>query len=287
MWVVARRGGGRQGESVRPPRFRVPSSGFRVPRSAFRVGNGFTLLEVVLVIGLIAVLSALILPDLVTNLERRRLPESAEQMRALITLTRSQAMFDGLRYRIRFPTEEELDEEEDDRQPLIEREDDPLQEPEVYNPVAEPWVYGETLLRDVWCAQVRLEKPTLERLREGMKEEDVSERLAARFEDEDPNYPSLVIEPDGTSEWATFVLTNVSRELTIEEIEEDDPVIEVILDGETGLIWMQRQFLEEELDMLEEYNWPPVLRQDFLRPEPLTEQDVLEIKERLIRRSSS
>jgi len=253
------------------------------PRSA----AGFTLLEVILVIGLIAMLSALVLPDLVTDIERRRLPESADRMRSLITLTRSHAMFDGKRYRIRFPGKDELDDEGDDRQPLVEREDDPIEEPETYNPVNEPWVYGETLLRNVWCAQVRLEKPTIERLREGMKEEDMSERLAARFEDEDPNFPSLVIEPDGTTEWATFVLTNVSRELTLEEIEEGDPVIEVILDGDIGLVWLQRRFLEEELDMLEEYNWPPVLRQDFLRSQPLTEEDVLEIKEKLIRTASA
>jgi hypothetical protein len=240
-------------------------------------------LEVLLVIGLIVVLSAMVLPDLMTELESRRLPESADRMRSLITLARAHAMFEGLRYRIRFPDEDELDDEGGDRQPLIEREDDPLDEPGIFNPVAEPWVYGNTLLHNVWCAQVRLEKPTIERLRQGMDEKDTGERLAARFEDEDPDFPSLVIEPDGASEWATFVITNVSRELTIEEIEETDPVIEVILDGDTGLIWLQRPFLEEELDMLDEYNWPPVLRQDFIRPEPLTEEDVLEIRERLIR----
>ena len=270
---------GRRSAPLRLPARPCEYSAFRIPNSAI----GMTLVEVLLVVGLIAVLSAMILPDLVTDIERRRLPESADRMRSLVILTRAHAMFDGKRYRIRFPTEEELDDEGDDRQPLVEREDDPLKEPGIFNPVEEPWVYGETLLRDVWCIQARLEKPTIERLREGGQNDDVSDRLAARFEDEDPDFPSLVIEPDGTSEWATFAITSISRELTVEDLEEGDPVIEVILDGDTGLIWLQRPFFEEELDMLEEFGWPPVLRQDFLRPELLTEADVLEIKERLIR----
>jgi len=244
---------------------------------------GFTLLEVVLVIGILAVLAAMVMPNLIGEIEGKRLPTSAQQMRSLITMTRANAMFDGKRYRIRFPQEDELDDEGDDRQPLIEREDDPVAEPGVYYPVKAPWVYGETFLRDVWCVQVRLGKPTLERIREGYESNDVLERLDDVFEDQDPDYPPLIIEPDGTSEWATFAITNVSRELSVEDLEEDDPVIDVILDGVTGLIWLQRPFLEEELDMLEEHNWPPVLRRDFLRPQPLTEEDVLEIREQMIR----
>ena len=135
-----------------------------------------------------------------------------------------------------------------------------------------------------WCAQVRLGKPTVEQLQDGYESTDDLDDLGKEFEDEDPDYPPLVIEPDGSCEWAVFVLTNVSREKSIEDLEEDDPVIELILDGTTGLIWLQRPFKEEELDMLEEHNWPAVLRQDFLRPQLLTEQDVLEIQDRMIRR---
>ncbi|MHC4234646.1 MAG: pilus assembly FimT family protein [Planctomycetota bacterium] len=244
---------------------------------------GVTLLEVVLVLGILVALAALAVPNLIAEIEGQRLPTSAEQMRSLITMTRANAMFDGKRYLIRFPREDELDDEGDDRQPLIEREDDPVGEPWVFNPVKAPWVYGETLLRDVWCAQVRLGKPTVERLQDGFQSEQESERLDEVFEDEEPDFPPLIIEPDGTSEWATFVITNVSGELTVEDLEEDDPVIDVILDGVTGLIWLQRPFKEEELDMLEEHNWPPVLRQDFLRPQLLTEEEVLEIREKMIR----
>ena len=85
----------------------------------------------------------------------------------------------------------------------------------------------------------------------------------------------LFIDPDGTCEWVTFVLTNVDREAKVEDLEEGDPVIHLIMDGLTGLIWLQRPFYDEELDMLREHNWPPVLRTDFLRTRALTEEEGL------------
>ncbi len=194
-------------EPVRRCALRLRQSAIRNPQSAI----AFTLLEVLLVVGILAALSALVLPNLIGEIERNRLPNSAEQMRSMLTLVRSNAMFDGLRYRIRFPLEDELDDEGDDRQPLIEREDDPVKEPGVFNPVKAPWVYGETLLRGVWCLQVRLGKPTIERIKDGYESQDVSDRLGEMFEDEDPDYPSLLFEPDGTSEWAVFALTIAPR----------------------------------------------------------------------------
>jgi hypothetical protein len=43
---------------------------------------------------------------------------------------------------------------------------------------------------------------------------------------------------------------------------------------------------EEELSLLEENNWPPVFRRDFLAPKALTEDDVIEIQEKAIRKRS-
>ncbi|MCH7632740.1 MAG: hypothetical protein IIB59_05965, partial [Planctomycetes bacterium] len=52
-----------------------------------------------------------------------------------------------------------------------------------------------------------------------------------------------------------------------------------ILEGLTGLCWLQRPFYDEELDLFADKGWPAVLRQDFLRPDMLTEDDVLELRE--------
>jgi len=57
------------------------------------------------------------------------------------------------------------------------------------------------------------------------------------------------------------------------------PGIDVIVDGLSGLCWLQRPFYDEELDLFEEKNWPAVLRKDFLSPLELTERDVLELRE--------
>ena len=247
-----------------------------------QIWPGFTLLEVLLVVALLVLLTGLIMPNFIGEIEGGRLKTSAEQMRSLLTMTRSHAMFDGKRYRIRFPRHDELDDFGGDRQPIIEREDDPVDEPEEFNRVDDPWVFGVTLLRDVWCAQVRLGKPTLED--ESLTGEQAEELAEELFEDEDPLYPPLLIDPDGTCEWVTFVLTNVDREMNVEDLDEDDPVIHVIMEGFTGLAWLQRPFYEEELDMLREHDWPPVLRTDFLRGQPLTEEEVLEIKEQRIRK---
>jgi hypothetical protein len=47
---------------------------------------------------------------------------------------------------------------------------------------------------------------------------------------------------------------------------------------------LQRPFYEDEIEMLKENGWPPVLRKDFFRRAPLTEADVLEISETAVRR---
>ncbi len=234
-------------------------------------------------IGLLMAVFGLAIPDLMREIENRRLPESARQMRAMLTLVRANAMYDGKRYRIRFPEEDEIDSEGEQRQPLIEREDDPFLEPGVYNLVTSPWARGETLLRDIRCAETRLGRPTLEKLEEELVGEQEEERLEALAEGFEEGFPPLIVETDGTSEWVTYLLTDAPAEVDPEELDEYRR-IEVIADGFTGLIWLQRPFYEEELEMFKEHDWPPVLRRDFLRETPLTEEEVLEISETRVRR---
>jgi len=250
--------------------------------------SAYTLVEVVLVVALLVAISALAIPNFIRELEREELPGSARQLRSLITLTRANAAFDGLRYRIRFPADDEEDLLLDRRQPMIEREDDPIHEPDVFNQVTAPWAIGTTLLRDVRCAEVRPGRPTIAKLKELRKTRDeIEESLReaeAKEEHFDPERPPLYIEPDGSSEWATFVLTDAPPEIDLEALDEDAALeewgrIDVIAEGLTGLTWMQRPFYDEELDLFEEKGWPAVLRQDFLDPRLLTEDDVLELHE--------
>ncbi|MGB2988223.1 MAG: type II secretion system protein [Phycisphaerae bacterium] len=256
----------------------------RPTRSRPHQYRAFTLLEVSLVVGILVVLSAMVVPTFIRQLKEDELPRSARQLRSMITLVRANAAFDNLRYQIRFPNEDELDPLGGERQPLIEREDDPIDDPEVFNLVTAPWAVGNTLLGDVWCAEVRLGRPTIEEIRTRRERaaENIEEELEELFEDIDPERPPLFVEPDGSSEWVTFVLTTAPRDIELEELE-DYPQVDLIVDGATGLAWLQRPFYEEELDLFEEKNWPAVLRQDFLDPRVLTEDDVLEIRESQLR----
>ena len=176
-----------------------------------RPASAFTLLEVLLVVGILALVASLALPNLTREIENRRLRTSAFQMRSLLELVRNHAQFDGRRYRVRFPEADELDAMGGDRQPIIEREDDPLKEPDEWNAVIAPWTFGTTLLKDVWCVQVRLGRPTTEKLLN--PELAVADRLEASFENFDENLPPLYVEPDGTSAWVTYVLTQGDRDL--------------------------------------------------------------------------
>ena len=252
--------------------------------------TAFTMLEILLVIGILAVLAGMAMPRLIRKLEAERLPASCNQLRALLVLTRSNAMLEGMRYRIRFPAEDEIDNEGGQQQPIVEVERDPLEHPEEFDRVKAPWARDPVFKDGVRCAQVRLGKPSVEQLLgETDKNDDVSvqrEEEVERVTEEsfDEGFPPLVIEPDGTTEWVTFVLTDTPADIDYEELDpETDTMVDVILDGVTGLVWLQRALYEDELQMMKENGWPPVLRQDFLTKTALTEDDVLEIRETRIR----
>jgi type II secretory pathway pseudopilin PulG len=245
--------------------------------------SALTLVEVLLVCGMLVLLAAIAMPALLQQVRARSLEMSARHLGSLVSLVRSQAQFDGRRYRIRFPTEEEREKGKASNQPIIEREDDPMNAPQQFNPVRESWVIGDTLLGRVWCAEVRLGRPTIAQLQEQRKNQtsEIEKLQVEAFEDFDPDLPPLVIEPDGSCEWATFVVTEAPRDTDLRDLV-DEIRLEVIVDGFTGQSWVQRPFYDEELDLFEEKNWPVVLRQDLLTARVLTEDDVLEIQERRV-----
>ncbi len=242
----------------------------------------FTLIEMVLVVGLLLLISAITIPNFFNEFKREKLPTSASQLRSLVTLVRANAAFDAKRYRIRFAREGETDSLGGIQQPIVEREDDPIAYPEEFNPVTANWAAGKTLLGDVRCAEVRLGRPTVADIMR--RRESASRELEQAFstrqqrEEFERERPPVYIEPDGTSDWVTFTLTEASSEIPLNEIYQH-PGIDVILDGLTGLCWLQRPFYDDELDLFKEKNWPAVLRKDFLTPRMLTEQDVLELRE--------
>ncbi len=260
----------------------MPHSRLHIKPIRCRYGKrrAFTLIEIVLVLGIILVITAMTAPSFFRQMKEAELPNSARQLRSLVTLVRANAAFDGMRYRIRFPEDDEEDPLGGDRQPLIEREDDPIEEPDTFNLVTAPWAVGRTILGDVWCAEVWLERPTIERMQD--RRDTIRDAMEEALEDFSVERPPLVIEPDGSSDWASMILIKSPRDIGPDEFE-NYPRIELIMDGATGLAWLQRPFYDEELDLFEEKNWPAVLRQDFLDPRVLGEDDVLELRDFSVR----
>ncbi len=248
-----------------------------------RMAKAFSLLEIILVIGLLSILSALAVPNLLRQLTSEKLPGSARQLRSLLSMTRAKTMLDGKRHRIRFPRNDEIDARGGSRQPIIERENEPFEDPGVFEPVLAAWARDVVLRDGIWCMEVRLGRPNLDDELVEQMQEDFRLRMQGIGDEFEPLFPPVVFDLDGTSEWATFVVTNGPEDTDDEDDLPRDAVIQVIMDGMTGLIWLQRPFAESEKEMLLENDWPPVLRRDFLTQRLLTEEDVLEIQETKVR----
>jgi len=211
------------------------------------------LLEVVLVIGLISIVAAFAWPNLERRLRRSELPESADQFRSLLHLTRAQAMLENQRYRIRF--------EPKAQHPIVEAETDPFASPGRYEPVKTDWAREARLLGDVNVHAIRIGRPdyTLPLDDERSESDATDERTATQedsstatgdvgadgkfdnvagaqsTEDEvpiDETRPPIVFEPDGSSDWLTVVLVDRPLDQPLDD-EVEQEWIE--LDGRTGL----------------------------------------------------
>lgn len=250
--------------------------------------SGFTLVELMIVLGLMALLAFWVMPDYRTTLERSHLPESGERLRTLITLARANAMLDGLRYRIRFPGEDDKQIKEfpvhDFRQPLAEVERDPFESPGEFTPVKASWATSDIFLGDVWCYDVRLGEPTVEDVLADLQQEEaprsdgelIEQRKREMGLDAGDSW-ALILEPDGVSDWITFRLVDTPAHDLDDDVLESAPRLDVILDGRLGEVFLQRPLLDEEVEVLLDKGHSTVLRRDFLSQKPLTEDDVLEI----------
>ncbi len=168
------------------------------------------------------------------------------------------------RYRIRFEPEVQ--------QPIIEREEDPIHAPGVFAKVTLPWANELILLGDVQVHEVKLGRPvwtlplsTTEdadqlvddalEAQEELEEREENQAVAIRdvlnsSDEEDENRPSIVFEPDGSTEWALYILARIDPE---EELEEEEPQTWVLLDGRTGLASCRDKVTEEQLSDSEFY----------------------------------
>jgi len=191
---------------------------------AGRAGGGFTLLELLVVISLLALLAGIAWPLLGSEQPRKQLERSAQRLTALLAMCQAEAMLNGHAFRLAWP--EEIDSEEASAvQPIVEHEADPMGSPGEFLPVAAAWAREPVLLSGVEC---RLVQP-------GPLDLSALERTGGRFEV--PDEPSLVpirFYPDGTADEAVFVLTAA-------QADEDQPELQVwvVVDGTSGMASFQ------------------------------------------------
>ncbi|MHC4716473.1 MAG: GspH/FimT family pseudopilin [Planctomycetota bacterium] len=191
---------------------------------------GFTLLETVLALAVLALLAGLALATFYGTLDSVRMKESASRMAALLRTARAQAGNAGKRFRLRF--------DEQTGQPAVTVEADPLGAPGEWTAYRAWWVEAAELHAGVTVARCELTGP------EAFGDLDAA--LAAQERDEDA--PAVVtFRPDGTSDSARILLTCGEGE--------DLWAVEITLNGIDGTV-RQRQFdpeqNEEDAELVEE-----------------------------------
>lgn len=246
--------------------------------------RGYSLIELLVALALMAILAYLVVPNMLGQIDARKLPMSAQQLRGLLRMTRAHAMTDGLRYRVRFRPAGELEDDSEFEawfrfQPAIEVEDNPLRAPGEFVLVTAGWARETTLYEPVRCARVRLGE--YDPIEDDAFDEAFQQEV--RDLDEDELLNAVVFEADGSSDRATFVLTREPEEVGIDELEqiqEEDlsAVLEVNIDGRTGQVWIQRPFIEVEKELFRERHIRPDLRLDWTSTQILTEDNILELQ---------
>ncbi len=241
--------------------------------------RGFTLLEVLLTIGVLLLILAIALPDYEAMFGQRSLKESGDQLKALIVMAHARSMKEGRRYRVFFPgtpdpnddlAEKEIDVPLETLQPKVERQVDPLINPEWYEEVNESWIPEKIMMDGTRCVAVLPGKPNFDINPETpIAGPSVSEDLA--------EFVRVTFHPDGTSDWATFVLTDLPFEIEVEE-DHVGRIMNVVVDGRTGKPWMQRALRVTEVELMLENGAEPILRQDFTDPMEITEDHILHVQ---------
>lgn len=224
--------------------------------------RAYTLLEVLIVLSLLVLLASMAWPLVQSQILASELPESASRMRETLYMTRSAAMLEHRRHRIRFAPGKQ--------QPIIEVELDPILRPGEWVHCTYPWTREPILLKDVqvhgifpgrpdYLKPVSATEDAGGRTREKEAQRDLSLDVGvtagqqigsigvATANDQaelDPQRPPIVFETNGSSDWATIVLARILPE---EAIDEQALQLWVVLDGRTGLARVQEQITQAQL----------------------------------------
>jgi len=177
--------------------------------------RGFSLVELLLTIGVLIMLAGLIWPNLTGRRERAQLEYIGSQMASTISYARAAAMSTGRRHRCVF--------QDGGSQMVIEWEADPVEAGGEFEPLKGQWARLNLIQEGVRCEMVDLvgyDKLLKERERELLDQEIPSEL-----------YEPIELYPDGRCDSGTIVLSAASGER-----------LELQLNGFTGQVRVSRRW---------------------------------------------
>ncbi|MBK9118565.1 MAG: prepilin-type N-terminal cleavage/methylation domain-containing protein [Phycisphaerales bacterium] len=206
-------------------------------RSAQR--HGFTLFEILLVIGLLGVIILLAWPDFTGSARAERLMESARRMQGMVTMCRAEAMNAAVRYRLEFRPDGTV---------RVLRQADAILAPHLYLRPQVDWA-NSPLLQDVWVEAVQ-------RLSEGPPPLRIIDDKLVFPDSEVAPVPVMELEeavwldfrPDGTSRSLRWVLRDAAGRGLL-----------LTLDGRIGRVQIEP--------------WSAVTPEEIVRPVPLAEEE--------------
>lgn len=239
--------------------------------------RAFTLVEVLLVILLIGAIVFFSFPDFKAEFRRRSLMESADRLRALIVMCHAEAMREGRYYRIQMPRTPDPNDPNasktvevplETEQPQVIRQRD-LLNPEDWEGFEAYWKDQPILQDGTRCIGVFPGRPNFDI-------QGNSPIAGPQIDGTETTYVPVTFNPDGTCDWATFVLTDLPPDTELQP-SHVARILNVILDGRTGQVWIQRALRVEEVEVMQEHGASPIFHMDFLVSEPITEENILQI----------
>jgi prepilin-type N-terminal cleavage/methylation domain-containing protein len=239
--------------------------------------RAFTLVEVLLVILLIGAIVFFAYPDFQAEFGRRSLTESADRLRALIVMCHSEAMREGRYYRIEMPNTPDPNDPDarktvevplETEQPRVIRQQD-LLNPESWEDFDAYWKSDNVLQNGTRCIGVFPGRPNFDI-------QGTSPIAGPQIDGTETTFVPVIFNPDGTCDWATFVLTDLPPDTELQP-SHVARILNVIVDGRTGQVWIQRALRVEEVEVMQERGASPIFHMDFLSPQPITEENILEI----------
>ncbi len=196
---------------------------------------GFTLIEVLVVIALLALLAGMAIPLIRGDTPQQQMGASTQRLASLMAMCRAQAMLNG--HPVHLTWQAGPNDPKGLLLPVVTHEADPIASPGAYKCMAASWATDPIVQKNVQIRLVQLGDFNLASLT----------KTQGRFElPVDPSVQMVEFRPDGTADSAVFVLTTKLPEGS----SQDELQGWVVLDTVSGLAQVRKPPTAEQFDNL-------------------------------------